>query len=96
MPNAITTKPLPPVYKGNNGKGFDIYESKVDNMPMLVPDSSYSYNMPVAKMADRNTSIAPAFTLPSDILNDLLEKQKARDFLFMKPGQPKTFRYPKK
>lgn len=26
------------IKKGNNGNGFDIYESTVDNMPVLVPD----------------------------------------------------------
>jgi hypothetical protein len=40
MPNAITIKPAPPVYKGNNGRGFDIYESTIDGMPVLMPDSS--------------------------------------------------------
>lgn len=96
MPNAITTKPLPPVYKGNNGKGFDIYESKVDNMPMLVPDSSNTYHMPGSKMTEKGSGIAPAYTLPRDLLNELQERQKAKDSLFMKPIQPKTFRYPKK
>jgi hypothetical protein len=40
MPNAITLKQAPPVYRGNNGRGFDIYESTLDGMPVLIPDSS--------------------------------------------------------
>lgn len=43
MPNAISPlKPLSQqqVYKGNNGIGFDIYESKIDHMPVLMPDSA--------------------------------------------------------
>lgn len=39
MPNAIT-KSIAPVYKGNNGRGFDVYESTIDNMPILMPDSA--------------------------------------------------------
>jgi hypothetical protein len=38
MPNAIRDTP-PPVYNGNNGQGFDVYRSQVDNMPILMPDS---------------------------------------------------------
>lgn len=40
IPNAFTEKLPFPVYKGNNGKGFDLYESTMDNMPMLVPDKN--------------------------------------------------------
>lgn len=66
MPNAFTVKPPMPVYKGNNGQGFDIYESRIDGMPTLVPDSSFSSGMPNAfqrtdKKADslRNTPLNP-------------------------------------
>lgn len=44
MPNVLTPSlilpHIPPKYLGNNGKGFNMYESQVDNMPILVPDSS--------------------------------------------------------
>jgi hypothetical protein len=40
MPNAISSKSVPPAYKGNNGRGFDIYESQSDGMPILMPDSA--------------------------------------------------------
>lgn len=42
MPNAIRVQPFPSansIYKGNNGEGFDIYGSGIDNMPVLMPDS---------------------------------------------------------
>jgi hypothetical protein len=38
--NAFPEKLPMPAYKGNNGAGFDIYESTVDNMPLLVPDKT--------------------------------------------------------
>lgn len=42
MPNAIAVQPFPSpnnAYKGNNGDGFDMYESTIDKMPVLMPDS---------------------------------------------------------
>ncbi|HJV20796.1 MAG TPA: hypothetical protein VJ552_13010 [Sediminibacterium sp.] len=49
IPNALSGKD--PAYKmqlkGNNGEGFDLYESAVDNMPILVPDKSNTSRMPV-------------------------------------------------
>lgn len=49
MPNALNSKD--PAYKmqlkGNNGAGFDLYESATDNMPILVPDKSNTSRMPV-------------------------------------------------
>ncbi|MDE3254074.1 MAG: hypothetical protein KGO92_14835, partial [Bacteroidota bacterium] len=49
IPNKYTEKSLPPVYSHNNGKGFDVYGSVLDNMPMLMPDSGYVTGMPVYK-----------------------------------------------
>lgn len=37
---SVLRLPSPLVYKGNNGKGFDIYESGIDGMPVLMPDSA--------------------------------------------------------
>jgi len=97
MPNAIKTKPLPPVYLGNNNKGFDIYESQVDKMPVLVPDSINAASIPLTKPSDGNrTNSFPGYSMPRDKFNELLERQKKSDSLFMKPLHPKTFRYPKK
>ena len=49
MPNTLNSKD--PAYKmqlkGNNGEGFDIYESAQDNMPILVPDKDNTAKMPV-------------------------------------------------
>ncbi|MES2005324.1 MAG: hypothetical protein V4450_12465 [Bacteroidota bacterium] len=49
MPNVLQLALAPPVYQGNNGKGFDIYKSTVDNMPILMNDSSFVSNMPLLK-----------------------------------------------
>ena len=37
------------VYVGNNGKGFDLYQTMQDNMYILRPDSTFLSNMPVIK-----------------------------------------------
>ncbi len=47
MPNAIIHKTQPDIYVGNNGNGFDIYRSQIDNMPIAKPDKSFTSNMPV-------------------------------------------------
>ena len=97
IPNAIITKPLPPVYLGNNGMGSDIYASGIDHMPMLMPDSDFASKMPVARLTDENkTNMPPAYTLPGNRLKELIEKQKNRDSFFRKPVQPRIYRYPKK
>jgi hypothetical protein len=38
-----------PEYKGNNGKGADIYAMQPYNMPCLVPDSTFHSRMPVKR-----------------------------------------------
>jgi len=97
MPNAFTQKSLPPVYLGNNNMGFDIYESMVDNMPLLVPDSSNAASLTTAiTIEGDNKNRSRFYKLPRDKFDELLEKQKSRNSLFMKPLQPRTFRYPKK
>ncbi len=97
MPNVITQKSLPSAYHGNNNKGFDIYESRVDNMPMLVPDSSNAASLSFSTtIEETNTTRSRFYKLPRNKFDELLEKQKARDSLFIKLVQPRTFRYPKK
>lgn len=48
MPNAFTGSLPSPKLVGNNGKGQNIYILPIDNMPMIKPDSTYSFKMPVA------------------------------------------------
>lgn len=48
MPNAFTRSLPKPKLVGNNGKGHNIYILPVDNMPIIKPDSTYLYNMPVS------------------------------------------------
>lgn len=57
MPNAITTNPSPPVFLSNNGNGFAIYVSTIDHMSILIPDSSYTTQMPVANLFIENTPL---------------------------------------
>jgi hypothetical protein len=80
MPNAIAIRPLPLVYLGNNGKGLDMYSSPVDNMGIVMPDSTFSSNMPFEKPGNASVMI-----VPGNRLNELLEAQKKRDSLFMPP-----------
>ena len=40
MPNVLKGQNLGLQYKSNNGQGFDIYESGVDRMPVLMPDNA--------------------------------------------------------
>ncbi len=44
----LVKTPLTSIYIGNNGKGADIYMMKPYNMPCLVPDKTFTFNMPVA------------------------------------------------
>ena len=49
MPNAINQQQvtyLKPVFRNNNGNGFDVYESPLDSMPIVKPDATFSSNMP--------------------------------------------------
>lgn len=39
MPNALKGFHDAQQKVGNNGKGFDVYQSSVDNMPVLKPDA---------------------------------------------------------
>ena len=66
MPNAITLPSLPPVYDGNNGRGFDIYRSQVDNMPILMPDSA---NAATLKKMRNDRKIYPRIIQPKIIIS---------------------------
>ena len=37
------------IYLGNNGNGFDLYQTMQDNMYILRPDSTFVSNMPVGE-----------------------------------------------
>ncbi|HVZ26528.1 MAG TPA: hypothetical protein VG842_10755 [Sediminibacterium sp.] len=39
----------PLVFSGNNGHGMDIYRSRIDQMPVLKPDSSFHSNIAVGR-----------------------------------------------
>jgi hypothetical protein len=40
MPNVLKGQNLGLQYKSNNGQGFDIFESGVDRMPVIMPDNA--------------------------------------------------------
>ncbi len=94
MPNAILVKPQPNIYKGNNGQGMDIYESPIDNMTILKPDSSSGYNMPVLKFGSQEKpATLPNINMPG--LKEYFEQKKQKDTNTPKPWQPKMYRVPK-
>lgn len=74
IPNVITVKPIPPVYKGSNKKGFDIFESPVDNMSILIPDSEFQSAMPNPLVTAQQTRDS-TLTSPRSIPNFLYKKQ---------------------
>ena len=41
--------PLAGTYKANNGKGSDVFAMQPGNMPCIVPDKTFTSNMPIAK-----------------------------------------------
>jgi hypothetical protein len=45
-------------YLRNNGRGQDIYVMELDNMPCLVPDSTFTSNMPRTDGLKKHNSIA--------------------------------------
>ncbi len=91
MPNAIQVKPQPNIYKGNNGQGFDIYESPLDNMAILKPDSSFASNMPSPKKYGIQQTPRILF-LPENIIkqNDTVPSTKFLDLLLRKQWQPNS------
>lgn len=48
MPNAMAIQPLLTEKTGSTGTGFDTYLLQQDKMTCLVPNSTASFNMPVA------------------------------------------------
>lgn len=46
---SVLKVPLTATYEGNNEKGADIFAMKPHNMPCIVPDKTFSSNMPVAE-----------------------------------------------
>ncbi len=83
MPNGVKIIPIKPIYKGQNSMGFDIYESPLDKMPILMPDSSFQVVMP-------NAGLQP--TIKSLTLTD----KATPDILPKKPWEPQLYVVPKK
>jgi hypothetical protein len=49
MPNALKGQNFGLKYQSNNGQGFDIYQSGVDRMPVLVPDKNNMASLEMIK-----------------------------------------------
>jgi len=81
IPNKIMVKPIPPIYKGNNQQGFDIYESQIDKMSILVPDSGFQSAMP-----------NPLATAKKSRDSILISPRRIPDFLYKKKWQPKGYK----
>lgn len=45
----------PFAYSHSNGRGFDVYKSGVDNMPVLMPDKENAASLGMAKKEKTNT-----------------------------------------
>ena len=45
------------VYQYNNGKGFDVYSMKIDNMPCLSPDSTFQSHLPGANSSKKQNLV---------------------------------------
>ncbi len=98
IPNAIKIKPQSDVYRGNNGQGFDIYDSPIDNMPILKPDKNNGSNMPVLKYENPEKIIPLQGFLITDssgaVRWRMLDKQK--DTITPRAWEPKIYHFPKK
>ena len=83
MPNAIKVTTEKPVYRGNNGQGFDVYESQLDRMGILMPDSTNQPKMPVLGYQQIQKTIPLSEGITPEMLN-------------RKPWEPQLFVVPKK
>ncbi len=58
--------PLTGTYEGNNGKGADIYAMQPYNMPCIVPDKTFTSNMPVAETGKSEGVVSPFKKSPKE------------------------------
>jgi hypothetical protein len=73
MPNAYNNKDYTFIKKGNNGNGFDLYESNVDHMMVAKPDNNFHDQMGNSQQYE---FVTPDFQKPEQ-LPIKPEKQKA-------------------
>lgn len=58
MPNALKGQNFGLKLQSNNGQGFDVYESAIDRMPVLMPDKSNSASLGLNK-TEKQPSFQP-------------------------------------
>ncbi|OYU55306.1 MAG: hypothetical protein CFE25_10180 [Chitinophagaceae bacterium BSSC1] len=71
MPNALKGQNFGLKYQSNNGQGFDIYESGIDRMPVLMPDKNNSASLGLNKTENQPSfqpfkKYQPAQVLPNN------------------------------
>lgn len=74
IPNALRKQQAPAfVYKGNNGSGFDLYQSTLDGMAVICPDKNNKHAIPtIGHLIDPRITLS----LPKQALTDSLLKMK--------------------
>lgn len=68
---SVLKVPLTATYEGNNEKGADIFAMQPYNMPCIMPDKTFSSNMPVAETGKWDKG----FVSPFKKLQDNKEKR---------------------
>ena len=58
---SVLKLPLSATYNGNNGKGADIFAMQPYNMPCIVPDETFSSNMPKAETGKHEKGFVSPF-----------------------------------
>ncbi len=92
MPNALANLESNKlqIKLGNNGQGFDLYESTIDGMTIASPDKSQSYSIP--NSLQKNQSIL--ITKPSEFNTNNLQlriPQPFTDSFYIPPFNTKKF-----
>ncbi len=92
MPNALALVEVNKmqILKGNNGEGFNLFESNLDGMTIVSPDKSQSYSIPNALQKKQLFLI----TNPSDVNTGNFQiriPQPFTDTMYIPPFNTKKF-----
>ena len=92
IPNALAQYELNKMLllKGNNGDGFDMYQSTIDGMTIASPDKSQSYNIPNSLPKNKLLIIAKSSEFNTGNLQ-LRIPQPFTDTMYIAPFNTKTF-----
>jgi hypothetical protein len=85
MPNALKGQNFGLKLQSNNGQGFDVYESAIDRMPVLMPDKSNSASLGLNK-TEKQPNFQPYRKYQTDpILHNNQGLQFQNDSLVISP-----------